>query len=412
MNLFQFADGRVEALTREEAEFVYPDWLFGYSTYGFLGDGAIVAIGRSGGRDRLYRVGPDAGAIREIEVPFTEMSSIAVDDDRVVLRVAAPGMAAAIVELDPAGGDWTVLRSAMATPLAADGISIPVPVEFPTTGGRTAFGQYYAPKNGAFRGPEGERPPLIVTSHGGPTAAAYTGLAVLVQLFTSRGVAVLDVDYGGSTGFGKDYRKRLEGQWGVVDLDDCVNGARWLADQGLVDGEKLAIRGGSASGYTTLCAIVFSDAFRAGTSYFGIGDLETFRAETHKFESRYDQTLIGPWPAAKQLYHDRSPINFLDRISCPVLILQGAEDRVVPPAQAEEIVDALWEKRLPHAYLLFPGEDHGFRAAENIIRSFEAELSFYGQIFGFTPADPIEPLKVEFLDAAASRAGRGSAATA
>jgi dipeptidyl aminopeptidase/acylaminoacyl peptidase len=343
-------------------------------------------------------------------MPFTEMSSIAVDGDRVLLRGAAPDKPATIVELDPATGDWTVLRTGMQRPLAAEAVSIPRPVEFPTTGGRTAFGQFYAPLNPAFRGPDGELPPLIVTSHGGPTASAYTGLTVLAQLFTSRGFAVLDVDYGGSTGYGKDYRKRLEGQWGVVDLDDCVNGARWLAEQGLVDGEKLTIRGGSASGYTTLCAMVFSDVFKAGTSYFGIGDLETFRAETHKFESRYDQTLVGPWPEAKQLYHDRSPINFVDRISCPVLVLQGAEDRVVPPAQAEEIVDALWEKRLPHAYLLFPGEDHGFRAAENIIRSFEAELSFYGQIFGFTPADEIEPLKVEFLEGAAPLSG--SAATA
>jgi len=270
-------------------------------------------------------------------------------------------------------------------------------------------GLFYPPTNRSFTGPAGELPPLVVTSHGGPTAAAFAALTVLAQLFTSRGFAVLDVDYGGSTGYGKEYRKRLEGQWGVVDLDDCVNGARWLADQGLVDREHLAIRGGSASGYTTLCAVTFRDVFKAGTSYFGIADLETFRAETHKFESHYDQTLVGKWPEAKQLYHDRSPINFVDRISCPVLVLQGAEDRVVPPSQAEEIVDALWEKHLPHAYLLFAGEDHGFRAAENIIRSFEAELSFYGQIFGFAPADAIEPVKVEFLETAGSPAPGGVA---
>ncbi|MFL5725812.1 MAG: S9 family peptidase [Chloroflexota bacterium] len=412
MNLYRLGERGVEAVTDELAEFVYPDWLFGYATYGFLGDSSIVASARSAGRDRLYVIDGDGRASREVEVPFTEMSSIAVDGDRVVLRAAAPDMAGTIVELDPTTGEWTALRSAMDHSLPAADVSIPRAIEFPTTGGMTAFGQLYEPKSRTFRGPDDELPPLIVTSHGGPTASAYTGLTVLIQLFTSRGFAVLDVDYGGSTGYGKDYRKRLEGQWGVVDLDDCVNGARWLADEGVVDGQRLAIRGGSASGYTTLCAMVFSDAFKAGVSYFGIGDLETFRAETHKFESRYDQTLIGPWPEARQLYHDRSPINFVDRISCPVLILQGAEDRVVPPSQAEEIVDALWEKRLPHAYLLFPGEDHGFRAAENIIRSFEAELSFYGQIFGFAPADPIEPLKVEFLDTPASPAERGSAATA
>jgi dipeptidyl aminopeptidase/acylaminoacyl peptidase len=254
--------------------------------------------------------------------------------------------------------------------------------------------------NRRFHGPDGHLPPLIVTSHGGPAAEASTAFNVGIQLFTSRGFAVLDVDYGGSTGYGRDYRKRLEGEWGVVDVDDCVNGARSLVDQHLADGQQLAIRGSSASGYTTLCAVTFRHTFKAGTSYFGIGDLETFDIQTHKFESRYTGSLVGPYPERKDLYHDRSPLNFTDRISCPVLILQGAEDRIVPPAQAEQIVDALWERHLPHACLLFPGEDHGFRASAHIIRSFEAELSFYGQVFGFEPADAIEPIEVHFLESA------------
>ncbi|HET9345276.1 MAG TPA: S9 family peptidase [Candidatus Limnocylindrales bacterium] len=407
MNMHRLVDGRIESIAPLEAEYTYPDWQFGYSNYGFLPDGTIIAIARRGGRDELHVLSAEQGLIRQIDVPFTEMSGIGVDGDTVVLRAASPWSASEVIELDPATARWTTLRRSMSHEFDPADVAVPRPVEFPTTDGRTAFGLFYAPTNRSVQGPGGALPPLIVTSHGGPTASAFAAFTITAQLFASRGFAALDVDYGGSTGYGRDYRKRLEGQWGVVDLDDCVNGARWLVEQGLVDGEQLAIRGGSASGYTTLCAMVFSDAFKAGTSYFGIGDLETFRSETHKFESRYDQTLIGPWPESKQLYHNRSPINFVDRIACPVLILQGAEDRVVPPAQAEEIVDALWEKHLPHAYLLFPGEDHGFRASENIIRSFEAELSFYGQVFGFTPADPIEPVEVAFLEPAAGSMATG-----
>jgi dipeptidyl aminopeptidase/acylaminoacyl peptidase len=409
MNIHRLVDGRPEVVAELDAEFASPDWIFGLSNYGFLADRSIVAIGRSGSRDRLYRLGPAAGRLDVIDVPFTEMSGLVVDGDRFVLRAASPTSPSAIVELDPATGATTVLRQSTSTAFDTADISSPEPLEFPTTGGRTAFGLFYPPHNRLVRGPNDELPPLIVTSHGGPTSSASAAFQVGMQLFTSRGYAVLDVDYGGSTGYGREYRKRLEGEWGVVDLDDCVNGARWLTERGRVDGERLAIRGGSASGYTTLCAITFSDAFRAGTSYFGIGDLETFVKQTHKFESRYLDRLIGPYPERRDLYHDRSPLNFPERISCPVLILQGAEDRVVPPAQAEQIVDALWERHLPHAYLLFPGEDHGFRSADNIVRSFEAELSFYGQVFGFEPADAIEPIRVEFLDRDGRAEGGGLA---
>jgi dipeptidyl aminopeptidase/acylaminoacyl peptidase len=380
-----------------EAELAFPDWVFGLANYAFAGDGSIVAVGRAGGRDRLYHVVPGKEP-SEFDVPWTEISYVAIDGRTVTFRAASSAEPWAIVELGIDDGMSRVVRRATTAVFEPADISPSRLVEYPTTGGPHAYGLYYAPRNRRFHGPEGRPPPLIVTSHGGPTAAASTALNVAIQLFTSRGFAVVDVDYGGSTGYGRDYRKRLEGEWGIVDVDDCINAARWLVDQGLADGERLAIRGGSASGYTTLCAVTFRDTFKAGTSYFGIGDLETFDAQTHKFESRYTGSLVGPYPERKDLYHDRSPLNFTERISCPVLILQGAEDRIVPPAQAEQIVDALWEKRLPHAYLIFPGEDHGFRAAANIIRSFEAELSFYGQIFGFVPADAIEPVEVKFLE--------------
>jgi dipeptidyl aminopeptidase/acylaminoacyl peptidase len=397
MNLHRWRDGRTEPLTDVEAEFAPPDWRLGNRSYGFLPDGALVAVGRSAGRDRIYRVGPEPGRIEEIPVPWTEMAGLAVDGWQVVLQAAAPDQPAALVELDTTTGTARILREAVAFSPEPGTVSIGRHVTFPTTGGREAHGIFYPPCNPAFSGPAGTLPPLIVTSHGGPTSAAFTGFTTTVQLFTSRGYAVLDVDYGGSTGYGRAYRERLVGQWGVVDVDDCVAGARWLTGQGLVDGARVAIRGGSASGYTTLCAITFREAFRAGTSMFGIGDLETFVRQTHKFESRYLDRLVGPYPAARDRYRERSPLNFPDRIRCPALILQGAEDRVVPPAQAEQIVASLREHHVPHAYVLFPGEDHGFRNATSIIRAFEAELSFYGQVFGITPADPNEPIEVQFL---------------
>jgi dipeptidyl aminopeptidase/acylaminoacyl peptidase len=403
MNLFRLGPGERLARVSEPiaAEFAVPDWVFGLANVAFAADGSVLAVGRSRGRDRLYRIAVD-GAATAFDLPFTEIGYLAVDGGQAVFRAAAPDRPWAIVELDLAGGDWRELRRSTTLEVDPADASIGQAVEFPTEGDRTAFGILYRPTNAAVTGPAGALPPLIVTSHGGPTAQASTAFSIQTQLFTSRGLAVLDVDYGGSTGYGRDYRKRLEGQWGVVDLADCVAGARWVAAQGIAAGDQLAIRGGSASGYTTLCAVTFSDAFSAGTSSYGIGDLETFAKQTHKFESRYLDRLIGPYPERRDLYHDRSPLNFTDRITCPVLILQGAEDRIVPPAQAEQIVDALWERHLPHAYVLFAGEDHGFRSGANIIGAFEAELSFYGQVFGFEPADAIEPIEVTFLDRAAA----------
>lgn len=389
MNIYRGA----QPVTALRAEFAGPDWVFGLSSYGFQADGTILAIARDRGRDRLHRIHSD-GRVEPIELPYTEMASLAVDGDRLVFRAASPTEPTALVELDLGSGEVTVLRHATEHRFEPERISVAEQIEFPTTGGTTAFGLFYRPTSPDVVAPEGERPPLIVTSHGGPTAQAYGAFATGIQLFTSRGIAVLDVDYGGSSGYGREYRKRLEGEWGVVDVDDCVNGARYLAEQGLVDAGRIAVRGGSASGFTTLAALAFRDAFRAGISYFGIGDLRAFVGDTHKFESRYLERLVGPYPATEATYIERSPALHADRITAPVLVLQGAEDRVVPPAEAERIVDALFERGVPHAYLLFPGEDHGFRSSGAIIRSFQAELTFLGAVFRFEPADELPPLEI------------------
>jgi dipeptidyl aminopeptidase/acylaminoacyl peptidase len=375
------------------AEFAGPDWVFGLSTHGVAGDGSVVAIGRAEGRDRIWLLDP-AGerAATALDLPFTHITDLAVLGGEAAAIVAGPTMFRTLVRIDLSSGAWTKIRRSSELQLDPALVSVGEPVEFPTTGGLAAHGILYRPANPGFRAPDGELPPLVVTSHGGPTSDAFTGLSLSVQLLTSRGLAVLDVDYGGSTGYGKAYRKRLEGTWGVTDVDDCVAGAREMARRGEADAARLAIEGGSASGFTTLAALAFRDVFRAGVSYFGIGNLEAFVAETHKFESRYLDRLVGPYPAARDLYRARSPIFHAEGFSCPVLVLQGLDDHVVPPAEAERIVAALAAKGIPHVYLPFEGEDHGFRQAPNIIRAAQAELAFYGDVFGFTPADDLPPL--------------------
>jgi len=375
------------------AEIGGPEWNFGYADYGFDEDGTILAAGRSGGRDRLYRIGRHgATAPLEVPLPFTELDYLGVRGGRLICLAAAPAAFRSVVMVNLVDGSFEVLRRASDAALDPADLATAEPVEFPTTGGRTAHGILYRPHNRAMRGPDGELPPLVVTSHGGPTAGAHTGLVISTQVLATRGIAVLDVDYGGSTGYGREYRKRLEGSWGIVDVDDCVAGARALAARGIVDPARVAIEGGSASGFTTLAALAFRDVFAAGVSYFGIGNLAAFAAETHKFESRYLEGLVGPYPAARDIYEARSPVFHAEGIRCPVLVLQGLDDRVVPPAEAERIVAALRANGVPHAYIQFEGEDHGFRKASSILRSAQAELAFYGAVFGFVPADTLPPL--------------------
>ncbi len=399
-NLYRLVDGpRMEPLAAMDAEFGDLAWTFDRSSYGFLPDGAIVAAARADGHDHLFRIEP-GHRVGEIDLPFTELDALQVGERTVVALAGTPADPAIVVRLDPATlAPAGVLRRASTISLDPAGIAQPESIEFPTTGDRTARALYYQPTSPEFIGPAGERPPLLVLSHGGPTSNASTALDLGKQFLTSRGIAVVDVDYGGSTGYGREYRQRLDGQWGIVDVDDCVAAARFLVERGDVDPARLAIEGGSAGGYTTLAALAFRDVFAAGISLFGIGDLELLEVDTHKFESRYSRRLVGPYPEAADVYRERSPNHFPDRFSSPVLILQGLEDRVVPPSQAEAIVESLSAKGIPYAYIAFEGEGHGFRGAFAIRRTIEARLSFLGQVFGFEPADELEPLEMPGLEA-------------
>ncbi len=387
-----YRQGSDEPVIAVEGEIGTPPWVFGMSRYALLDGGEIVAACRREGRDELFGY----------DVPFTSIDSVVSDGRRVLFVGASPTTESAIVRFDPATGEHELLRAPRDLGLDPARLSVPEAIEFPTEPGpdgqaRTAHALYYPPTNPEAVAPARERPPLLVLSHGGPTAAARPMLSLATQFWTSRGFAVVDVDYGGSTGYGREYRDRLREAWGIVDVQDCVAAARFLADRGDVDPDRLCIRGGSAGGYTTLQALTTTDVFAAGASHYGVADLSALARDTHKFESRYLDGLVGPWPEAEAVYRERSPIEHTDRLSSPMIILQGSEDEVVPPNQAELMVAALDAKGLPYAYVLFEGEQHGFRKAENIIRALEAELSFYAQVFGFTPAGAIEPVEVHHL---------------
>jgi dipeptidyl aminopeptidase/acylaminoacyl peptidase len=383
----------VEALAPMEAEFAGPQWVFGLSDYGIDADGTVVASSFAMGDMRLWAVAPGAPP-RDLGVSADEIDYLRVRDGVVTLIGGFATRPRALVTFDLRSGREERLRESSSLTVDPGYISVPRHIAFPTSGGRTAYAWYYPPTNRDAVAPEGEVPPLVVMSHGGPTSQARAALSLERQAFTSRGFAVVDVDYGGSTGYGRAFRDQLREQWGVIDVDDCTNVALWLAEQGLADRRRLAIRGGSAGGYTTLAALCFRDVFTAGTSFYGLGDLEAFTEITHKFESRYMDILVGPYPEQAERYRERSPDRHADHISCPVLVMQGADDKSVPPSQAEGIVAALARNGLPHAYLLFEGEGHGFRQAANRQRALEAELSFYAQAWGFELAGDIPPLKV------------------
>jgi dipeptidyl aminopeptidase/acylaminoacyl peptidase len=398
-NLYRWDGTTMNALYPMDAEFGEPYWNFGESTYGFASPTKILCSYLQDGTWHLAWLNTETSELKPIDAGYTDISDVKVANGMAVFVAGSSTHPAAVVRMDVQTGEMGRIREAFQVAVDRGYLSIPQSISFPTDNNLEAHGIYYPPANKDFTAPRGELPPLLVISHGGPTSATGTTLRYSIQFWTSRGFAVLDVNYGGSTGYGREYRQRLNGNWGIVDVADCCNGALYLAEKGLADPNRLAIRGGSAGGYTTLACLTFRPGvFKAGASHYGLSELEVFARDTHKFESRYLSSLIGPYPARKDLYAERSPINFIDRMTAPLIMFQGNEDRVVPPSQSQMMFDALKKKGLPVAYLLFEGEQHGFRRSENIQRSLEAELYFYSKIFGFTPADPIEPVQIENLE--------------
>lgn len=395
--LAQGSLGEIEPLCEMEAEFGLPQWVFGMSTYAVESANRIICTYTQEGIWYLASLDTQTKQLEVIETPYTDISSIHAANGRAVFMAGSATEPTSVVQIDLATRQLEVLRRTSDLEIDTGYLSVPQAIAFPTENNLTAYAFFYPPKNKDYTAPTGEKPPLIVKSHGGPTASTSSAFNLKIQYWTSRGFAFVDVNYGGSTGYGRDYRQRLKDNWGIVDVDDCANAAKYLAKQGLVDGERLAIAGGSAGGYTTLAALTFRDVFKAGASYYGVSDLEVLAKDTHKFEARYLDGLIGPYPERKDLYEKRSPIHFTAQLSCPVIFFQGLEDKVVPPNQAEMMVEALKAKGLPVAYVAYEGEQHGFRRAENIKRTLDGEFYFYSRVFGFEPAEMIEPVAIENL---------------
>jgi dipeptidyl aminopeptidase/acylaminoacyl peptidase len=402
-NLYRERDGQIESLCPTEGEFAQAFWVFGLSQYAFLDDGRIACAVTRNARERLELLEPSAHTLTPVELRYTAFSRspIRARGSRLAFCAAGPTSPTAVVTLDLADGELRTVRESGPTNLDPRYVSVGEPFEFAGADGDKAHAFFYAPTNPDFEAPSDALPPLVVSIHGGPTDHVTDALDLGKQFFTSRGLAVVDVNYGGSTGYGRDYRLRLRGRWGEVDIGDAVGAVRSLAQAGKVDPSRVVITGGSAGGYTTLLALAVAEEFSAGISAYGIADLELLvKATEHKFEERYEHSLVGPYPERADLFRDRSPINHAEGISAPLLILQGLDDKVVPPAQAETIVEVLHERGVPYAYLAFAGEGHGFRRADSRRRMHEAEITFLGQVFGFEPADDVEPVRIENLQPA------------
>lgn len=391
-NIYQ-EDG--ECLYLMEGEFGQPLWIFGMENYGFLEGGRIATIYTVKGTDFLGIIDPKTKSLETIDLPFTSYNSFKIVGNLLYFTAASPNDLQILACYDIDHKKLQCIRKSKELTLDPNYISLPETIEFPTEKGKTAYGFFYPPKNKNYQGTD--TPPLIVKSHGGPSAKTNPVLNLEIQFWTSRGFAYFDVNYGGSTGYGRKYRERLKGNWGIVDVDDCVNGALYLVKEGKVDKNRMSIKGGSAGGYTVLAALTYRDVFKAGASYYGVSDLEALANDTHKFEARYLEGLIGPYPNEKKRYQDLSPIYHTEKLSSPIIFLQGGEDKVVPPSQSEMMFEALNKKQIPVAYVLFEKEQHGFRMAENIKKALDSELYFYGKIFGFTPSDDLEPIIIHNL---------------
>jgi dipeptidyl aminopeptidase/acylaminoacyl peptidase len=386
-NLYRMgADRRsVEALCPMEAEFGSPHWTFGNSMYGFRSASEIICTYIDKGVSRLARLLPASGKLEAIANPYEEIREVRVAPGYIAMLAGGPSIPLELARIDFTEEGVEILAQSIADLPDEDNLSIPATISYPSANGRTSHAFFYAPRNRDVRAPEGSKPPVIVISHGGPTGMTVNTLKLATQYWTSRGFGVLDVNYGGSTGFGRAYRDLLKGQWGIVDVEDCVAGARALVERGLADNDRLIIRGGSAGGLTTLCALTFHDVFKVGASYYGVSDLKGLDDDSHKFESRYTAYLIAPQPQAQALYKERSPINHTDKLARPMIFFQGLDDKVVPPQQSEMMVDALKARGVPVAYVPLEGEGHGFRKGENIVRTLEAELYFYQRILKLNP---------------------------
>jgi dipeptidyl aminopeptidase/acylaminoacyl peptidase len=396
-NIYRWENGQIQPMTQVEAELGTTQWVFGMSTYAFTGPEQIIVIVNANGTMRLCSLDTRQKTLQTIGTPYTTLGGIRAQASRAVFLGASATIPTRVAQLELPSGDLQTLKASAQVTVDEGYLSVPEPIEFPTENGKTAYGLYYAPTNKDYDAPEDELPPLIVHVHGGPTGQTVSAFNLDSQFFTSRGFALVDVNYGGSSGYGRAFRERLYGQWGVVDVDDTVNAARYLAGKGMVDANRQIVTGGSAGGYTTLAVMAFRDVFDAGSCYFGVADLVSFAQTTHKFESRYLDQLVGP-VEDEDLYRERSPLAFADQIDRPLIVFQGLEDRVVPPQQAEIVVEALERRHIPYAYVAFEGEGHGFRSADNIKRTLTADLYFFAKVFGFDLPEEVEPVDIHFAD--------------